>query len=67
MQRLATKGGKKRQIRCRFLSLGFEPHFSRTISLGDGVSKILFADAGKTKARFLNGTPEQVLQERTQK
>jgi hypothetical protein len=48
--------GKKRQVEatncdkfiaafCRFLSLGFEPHFSRTISLGDGVlSQNLFLD-----------------------
>jgi len=46
--RLATKGGKKRQVEatncdkfiaafCRFLSLGFEPCFFQTISLGDGV------------------------------
>jgi len=44
----AKKGGKKRQVEaincdkfiaafCRFLPLGFEPHFFRTISLGDGV------------------------------
>jgi hypothetical protein len=33
----AAKGVILRQVRCRFLSLGFEPHFSRTISLGDGV------------------------------
>jgi hypothetical protein len=49
MQRLATTGGKKRQVEatncdkfvaafCRILLLGFEPHFFQTVSLGDGVS-----------------------------
>jgi hypothetical protein len=44
-----------RQIHCRFLSLGFEPHFFQTISLGDGVYPSLPADAGKpfpAKAAF---------------
>jgi uncharacterized protein YjaG (DUF416 family) len=39
---------------CRFLSLGFEPHFFRTISLGDGVFQKLPADKGKTNARYLH-------------
>ncbi len=44
----AAKGDKRRQVKatncdkfiaalCRFLPLGFEPRFFRTISLGDGV------------------------------
>jgi len=37
---------------CRFLSLGFESHFFRTISLGDGVFQKLPADKGKTNARY---------------
>jgi hypothetical protein len=48
MQRLATKGGKKRQVEatncdkfvaafCRNLSLGFEPRFFLPKSVGDGV------------------------------
>jgi hypothetical protein len=39
---------------CRFLSLGFEPHFPRTIPLGDGVFDKLPADKGKTNARYLH-------------
>jgi hypothetical protein len=62
MQRLATKGGKKRQVEvtncgkfvavfCRFLPPGFRRQFFVTNSLGDGVSEFLPADAGKTSAR----------------
>lgn len=58
----AAKGDKRRQVKatncgkfiaafCRFLSLGFEPRFFQTISLGDGVYDFLPADAGKTNAR----------------
>jgi hypothetical protein len=39
---------------CRFLSLGFEPHFFQTISLGDGVFEKLPTDKGKTNARYLH-------------
>jgi hypothetical protein len=57
-----TADGKRRQVKatncdkfivafCRFLSLGFESLFSRTISLGDGVFQKLAADKGKTNAR----------------
>jgi hypothetical protein len=59
----AAKGDNWRQVKatncdkfiaafCRFLSLGFEPPFFRTISLGDGVSQKLPADKGKTNARY---------------
>jgi hypothetical protein len=36
---------------CRFLPLSFEPHFFRTISLGDGVFHFLLTDEGETTAR----------------
>src|SRR5271157_2002727 len=38
----------------RFLSLGFEPPFFPTNSLGDGVFDKLPADKGKTNARYLH-------------
>jgi hypothetical protein len=58
----AAKGDKRRQVEatncdkfiaafCRFLSLGFEPPFFRTISLGDGVFHFLLTDEGETTAR----------------
>jgi len=61
----AAKGDNWRQVKatncdkfiaafCRFLSLGFEPRFFRTISLGDGVFIKLPADKGKTNARYLH-------------
>jgi hypothetical protein len=58
----AAKGGKlKRQIATNslppfaaFLSLGFEPPFFPTNSLGDGVFDKLPADKGKTNARYLH-------------
>jgi hypothetical protein len=36
-QNPVIKCDKLRQIRCRLLSLNFDPHLSPTISLGDGV------------------------------
>jgi hypothetical protein len=59
----AAKGDNWRQVKatncdkfiaafCRFLSLGFEPRFFQTISLGDGVYPILLLDAGKMNANF---------------
>jgi len=39
---------------CRFLPLGFEPRFFRTISLGDGVSKKLLLRASAFHAIYLS-------------
>ena len=66
----AAKGDKRRQVKatncdkfiaafCRFLSLGFEPRFFQTISLGDGVSvqmefpRVHFNAFSPTAATFL--------------
>ncbi len=48
----ATNCGKFIAAFCRFLSLGFEPRFFQTISLGDGVYPILPLDTGKMNANF---------------
>jgi hypothetical protein len=63
MQRLATKGGKKRQVEatncdkfvaafCRILLLGFEPRFFLPNLVGDGVSSQIAQNEGKTNARY---------------